>query len=234
VRRTGRSSPLAGRRLPSADWIHGPSPKLPPLASLAVVKQSATVSSRSVLTHAGHESSQLRRPALIGAPRPPPRAFVPPPCSFGGDKRTNEGRACSRPHARRSLQSFPPNKSCGCFAVGEGMGWGRFLRRRRRSALGMARASALRELTHRHCLTTASEASGGSLPMHPQSRACPWSRPARADRRGMSPQPIPSPTATRGRVKPERHSNAACIPRRPGRTSSPCDPRNTTARRSCR
>jgi len=71
VRRAGWSGRRAGaRRLPSADCFQGPSPKLPPLASLAMVKQSATVRPQSVLTHAVLETSQLRRPILIGAPHP--------------------------------------------------------------------------------------------------------------------------------------------------------------------
>jgi hypothetical protein len=199
ARRTGRSSPLAGRRLPSADWLHGPSPKLPPLTSFVVVKQSATVSSRSVLRTRAMQPASSGAPSLLARHSLPTRAFAGTAVPCLGEKIEVIDKAFVHSHARRSLQSFPLNESGRCFAGGEGMGWGRFLGRRRRSVLGMARASALRRLTHRHCLTTTNEVSGGSLPMHPQSRSSSWSpRPpvGGADRPGMSPQPIPSPTAT--------------------------------------
>ena len=198
ARRQVRSSPLSGRRLPCADWFHGPSPKLPPLTSFVVVKQSATVSSRSVLRTRAMKPASSGAPSLLARHSLPARAFAGTVVPCLGEKIEMTDEHASARTLRRSLQSFPPNESERCFAVGEGMGWGRFLGRRRRSVLGMARASALRRLTHRHCLTTTNEVSGGSLPMHPQSRASSWSPrpPGGADRPGMSPQPIPSPTAT--------------------------------------
>src|SRR6188472_2670619 len=97
ARRPVRSSPLAGRRLPSAGWFHGPSPKLPSLTSFVVVKQSATVSSRSVLAHAGHETSQLRRPVPIGAPQPPhPRLCGTAVLCLGGKIEVTDERASIR------------------------------------------------------------------------------------------------------------------------------------------
>ena len=185
ARRPVRSSPLVGRGLPCADWFHGPSPKLPPLTSFVVVKQWATVSSRSVLRTRAMKPASSGAPSLLALHSLPTRAFAATTDLCVGVKKTEQiDETCGRSHARRSLQSFPPNKSgCVC-AAGGGMRRGRLLRRRRSSALGMACASTLRRLTHRHCLTTANEVSGGSLPMHPQSRSSSWSRPARADRRG--------------------------------------------------
>jgi hypothetical protein len=175
ARRPVRSSPLSGRRLPSADWFHGPSPKLPPLTSFVVVKQWATVSSRSVLRTRAMKPASSGAPSLLALHSLPTHAFAATTMLCWGEKIEVTDEARERSHARQSLQSFPPNQSGRCCAAGEGMGWGRFLRRRRRSVSGVARASALRRLTHRHCLTTTNEVSGGSLAMHPRSRSSSWS-----------------------------------------------------------
>jgi len=127
---------------------------------------------------AGHESSQLRRPVPIGAPQPPhPRL-----CRHSGALRTTPSE-----HTRFV-------RGGGRYALGaisgatEKIGFGDGVR------------STLRRLTHRHCLTTANEVSGGSLAMHPRSRASSCSRPARADRPGMSPQRMP-PAAPHARQR---------------------------------
>jgi hypothetical protein len=168
ARRTERSSPLAGRRLPSADWLHGPSPKLPPLTSFVVVKQSATVSSRSVLRTRAMKPASSGAPSLLARHGLPPRAFAEAAVTCENTRFAGRG---------------------------EWAGLGAISGATEKIGFGGGVRSTLRRLTHRHCLTTANEVSDGSLAMHPRGRSSSCSRRASADRPGMSPQSSPLATA---------------------------------------
>src|SRR6186713_3501287 len=73
---------------------------------------------------------------------------------------------------------FPPTRAGGAARRG---GWreglGAISGATKKIGFGGGTRSVLRRLTHRHCLTTTNEVSGGSLPMHPRSRSSSWSRP---------------------------------------------------------
>jgi hypothetical protein len=182
ARRTERSSPLAGRRLPSADWLHGPSPKLPPLTSFVVVKQSATVSSRSVLRTRAKKPASSGAPSLLALHGLPPRAFAE---AVARSPDANPGFVRRIPDWHPGYE-HKPLAACGGWA-----GQGAISGATRSAASGDGVRSTLRRLTHRHCLTTANEVSDGSLAMHPRMPRFSWSRRASADRSGMSRRPRP-------------------------------------------
>ncbi len=185
-----------GRRLPSADWLHGPSPKLPSLTSFVVVKQSATVSSRSALRARAMNPASSGAPSLLALHSPPTRAFAE---TTVRSPDANPGCVGQTPDWHPGYEHTPVAGRV------RGTGLGAISGATKKIGFGGGVRSTLRGLTHRHCLTTTNEVSGGSLAMHPRSRASSWSRPARADRPSMSPQPSPSDAPrAHHKKKPER------------------------------
>src|SRR6186713_769388 len=106
---------------------------------------------------------------------------------------------------------FPPTRAGGAARRG---GWreglGAISGATKKIGFGGGVRSTLRGLTHRHCLTTTNEVSGGSLPMHPRSRSSSWSRPpGRPPRHESPPHPLTP------RAAPDNAKNPASTPAAP-------------------
>ncbi len=179
ARRPVRSSPLGGN-------------DFPPLAGLMARRRNSRHSLRSLWSNSRRQSvheacwrTRAIKPASSGAPSllalhsPPTRAFAE---TTVRSPDANPGCVGQTPDWHPGYENKPVAGRV------RGAGLGAISEATKKIGFGGGVRSTLRRPTHRHCLTTANEVSGGSLAMHPRSRASSWSRPARADRLGMSPQ----------------------------------------------
>jgi hypothetical protein len=179
--------------------------------------RSVQTSAMKVLTNAlraGRKPCAPRRPT--GAPHPAPTGLGRR--AFGGGGGFRAVRSCGRRLrvCSRAEGSTPPSLQQSVAAGGAR--WGRVRRRaEERSRRGGAR-SALRVLTHRHCLNGESEANAVSLAMRPggEHRRSVGAFSARPRR--CSPPPG---TACRDARQRQGSSGDACQCRHRGR-SAPC------------
>jgi hypothetical protein len=134
------------------------------------------VSPRSVLRTRAMKPASSGAPSLLALHSLPTRAFAATAVLCLGEKiEVTDERAGARVLVDH-FNLFPPQAQ----VVLRG-GWrdalGAISGATKKIGFGGGTRSVLRGLTHRHCLTTTNEVSGGSLPMHPRSRSSSWSRP---------------------------------------------------------